>query len=921
MRPIKLTVSAFGPYASRQEIDLSALGDRGLYLITGDTGAGKTTIFDAITYALYGEPSGSNREAGMLRSTYAEPQTPTEVELLFEYRGKKYLIRRNPDYERKKVRGEGTTTQSAGAELTMPDGSVITQQKSVNQKIREILGVSKEQFSQIAMIAQGDFLKLLLAETKDRQEIFRSIFNTDIFKIFQDRIKERELSASRECAELARSVSQYMSGVMCDEDNVLFTEVKKLREGNMLADEAAVIIEQLIESDLKATVSLSDAAAELDNRTEKLTDLIARAEERQKTQTELEETEKELTVRAEEEKALKKKLDAAVEDSEKTPAVMTQIIKIEAEYDKHDELAGQEKALKELEGSIKQSEKAEQTAVQTVKALEDKLEGMKSERKELESAGENKTRLEAERTRLEAEQRSAGAMVKELGRLSDARAKYESAASVYVNAEKNAAETREKAVRYRRLFNSEQAGVMAEALSEGEPCPVCGSTTHPHKAKKSENAPDEAEVNAAEEKAEEAGKKANNASAAAAQAKGVYETGLQAVRERLPEIIGTDDLEGADKKTAELLAEIGARLSDTKKMLIDEDSRLERKRLIDEELPETEAELSEVTKRQGELREALSAARTRIEELSGRIKALREALKYKSKKEALSAVRELDLKVKTYRDNKEKAEKEHNECKTRIAELRSSRDKLTKLISDAEDNDIAEMTLKKRELAAEKAELVEKQREVSHRLSTNKNALAGINEKAKELAGLEKRQRWLKALSDTANGGVRGKERITLETYVQMSYFDRILARANVHLMKMSGNEFELKRRETASDLRSRSGLELDVIDHYNGSERSVKTLSGGESFIASLSLALGLSEEIQASAGGVKLDTMFVDEGFGSLDEDILRQAMSALCSLTEGERLVGIISHVAELRREIDKQIVVAKEKTGGSTVTLNI
>ena len=186
MRPIKLIMSAFGPYAGRQEIDLGKLGDRGLYLITGDTGAGKTTIFDAITYALYGEPSGQNRDASMLRSKYAEGETPTEVELTFLHAGKEYTVRRNPEYIRKKSRGTGETKQLAGAELKLPDGRVETKTTAVTNKIKEILGVDKEQFCQIAMIAQGDFLKLLLADTRDRQAHFREIFRTQIYETFQE---------------------------------------------------------------------------------------------------------------------------------------------------------------------------------------------------------------------------------------------------------------------------------------------------------------------------------------------------------------------------------------------------------------------------------------------------------------------------------------------------------------------------------------------------------------------------------------------------------------------------------------------------------------------------------------------------------------------------------------------------------------
>ena len=239
---------------------------------------------------------------------------------------------------------------------------------------------------------------------------------------------------------------------------------------------------------------------------------------------------------------------------------------------------------------------------------------------------------------------------------------------------------------------------------------------------------------------------------------------------------------------------------------------------------------------------------------------------------------------------------------------------LKKQLEDTTAIDMDALSQKKAALTAQKAECLKEQKAIHNRLTTNRSCGKSIRKKSTELAALEEKQKWMRALSDTANGSVKGKERIMLETYIQTTYFDRIVARANVRLMKMTGGQYDLKRRKTAENMRSQSGLELDVIDHYNGTERSVKTLSGGESFQASLALALGLSDEVQMSTG-IQLDTLFVDEGFGSLDPESLNQAYHTLAGLTEGNRLVGIISHVAELKERIDKQIVVTKEKCGGS------
>ncbi|NLA88209.1 MAG: SMC family ATPase [Clostridiales bacterium] len=233
MRPITLTMSAFGPYAEKTVLELYKLGTQGIYLITGDTGAGKTTIFDAITFALYGEASGENREASMLRSKYATPETPTFVELVFEYAGKRYTIKRNPEYERPVKRGEGTTTQKADAELTMPDGQVITKAKDVTNTVKEIIGIDRSQFTQIAMIAQGDFLKLLLAPTEERKKIFRQIFRTELYQVLQDKLKEESAALSRQREALCSRIRQYIDDIVCKDDDVLSIELEKAKSRNL----------------------------------------------------------------------------------------------------------------------------------------------------------------------------------------------------------------------------------------------------------------------------------------------------------------------------------------------------------------------------------------------------------------------------------------------------------------------------------------------------------------------------------------------------------------------------------------------------------------------------------------------------------------------------------------------------------------
>ena len=281
MRPLKLTMAGFGPYAGVQELDFETLGSSGLYLITGDTGAGKTTIFDAITFALFGEASGDNREAGMLRSKYAKAEDPTYVELAFEYDGKPYIVRRNPEYERAKARGTGTTKQSADAQLTCPDGTVVTKLKDVDKAVRDIIGLTREQFSQVAMISQGDFRRLLQADTRERQKIFRDIFGTALFVTLQNQLKEQAAHLREEREQTARSIQQYVGGMACDPDSPLSAAVQKAKAEELPMADVMALFDRLLQEDravqANLNTQLADVEAELENVSSQLTQAQAYA--------------------------------------------------------------------------------------------------------------------------------------------------------------------------------------------------------------------------------------------------------------------------------------------------------------------------------------------------------------------------------------------------------------------------------------------------------------------------------------------------------------------------------------------------------------------------------------------------------------------------------------------------------------------
>ena len=461
--------------------------------------------------------------------------------------------------------------------------------------------------------------------------------------------------------------------------------------------------------------------------------------------------------------------------------------------------------------------------------------------------------------------------------------------------------------------------MLAQTLTDGEPCPVCGSTVHPRPAAISAAAPTKAELEQHKAGCETADALAVKASESANAVKVTIEQKKEAICRQAEKIAQTASFD----EIAGMLAENRA-IYETKKADLEEQIKAAkkaalRKSEIEELLPEKERRLEADTADSVRLEQSLTALRTEKAAVEQRVAALTKKLSFSSKKAAEDAIDAMNRQRTAIEDAIGKAAESHAECDKTIAGLNAAIKEAKKTLEEKEDCDIDCEKARLNELNAVKADAAERKQTVVTRRTANSGALENILKKSDELTQTENKLKWVKALSDTANGTLKGKEKIMLETYVQMTYFDRIIARANTRLMVMSGGRFELRRRDHAANKSSQSGLELNVIDHYNGSERSVNTLSGGETFKASLSLALGLSDEIQSSAGGIRLDTMFVDEGFGSLDEESLQQAVKALVGLTDADRLVGIISHVAELKEKIDRQIVVTKDQSGGSTARI--
>ncbi|MBR3034274.1 MAG: SMC family ATPase, partial [Firmicutes bacterium] len=452
----------------------------------------------------------------------------------------------------------------------------------------------------------------------------------------------------------------------------------------------------------------------------------------------------------------------------------------------------------------------------------------------------------------------------------------------------------------------------------GKPCPVCGSLDHPSPAKKAETAPTEAELKKAKTAAETAQRAAQQKSEACGSQKTKAEgirSNIEASADKLWAGIAFEEIQLALERGK---AEAAEELAGLKDAIETEEKRSARKIVLEQTVPEKDSALSALKKEIDEDNSKKTALRATLDAENKQLESDKKTLRFDSKAAAEAEMKKISAEIAAMRKAIDDAKAVFDDSTQKIGNLNAAIKELEGQLSVEELPDQEAEKKRKTELSGEKEAVEEKLKPVHARLEANRKTLGHLKAQAGNLDELEKRFAWVKGLSATANGAIPGKEKIMLETYIQMTYFDRIIARANTRLLVMSGNQYELKRHKPQGR-QAQSGLDLDVVDHYNGTERSVKSLSGGESFMASLSLALGLSDEIQSSAGGVRLDTMFVDEGFGSLDEESLDQAMNALASLAEGNRLVGIISHVSNLKERIDKQIVVKKTPSGGSVASI--
>lgn len=1040
MRPIKLTISAFGPYASKQVIDFEELKGRNIFVISGKTGAGKTTIFDAISYALYGEASGESRETDSLRSHFADDNTETYVELEFELRGEKYTVNRVPKQKKKKARGEGYTEKSADATLTLPDGKVITKVKNVTDKIIEILGITREQFKQIVMLAQGEFKKLLLADSVEREGIFRKIFNTYDFEKIQAELKDKAANLSKNRTKSKHEMEINLKNIKGEHDIVIDEYV----------DFPLVIekLKDLLERDNNIYKTLNEEGKEVDNKlqvknqekaiietnnnllkekeiiTKALEELLSKEDEyKNKSKTiidgknakevkyiedKLIETTKKLTKREEDYNLSLKNIDSLKLKQEEANKLLQ--IEESKECDR-EKLSVEINNLNKLEEKIIELDSLNNKVMHLKQSAENsKLQiiNNKKETEELKKSKEEKelqlkdiATLETKKVELESDIKAKNKTLDEVRELFKVIRSFQ---NTYIEHNNKAKEYKEFEVEYKKvkenyeamddLYKKEQAGILASKLQENEPCPVCGSTNHPNKATIKENLkiPTKEELKVAKENLDKLEKenleKINNLTTLNSN-KTTY---LEQVNNHLSMLSATLNIDKTfNSETAKVVKNLGTELKSVIDKLKDEllkvIDKISLKEKIEKELNlitttinEREQSLIKLEECEKNYTTELTQNITKIDEYKKEIpenitdlKTLNNLIEVKTKelniskeklaklrlenenlakklegenstsKEINKSIEELKLEIANNKANFNEAIKEqgfdniedYENAKLKISMVESlekevenynSELKLTKakqedIINKTKDivfMDITTIDEEIRSIQNNKKELESKLRELHAIIVGNKTILKNVENLNIEFKEIEEEYKVVGELADLANG--KKAPYISFERYILASYFEDIIEAANIRLEKMTGDRFSLIRKTSKSKGAGQKGLELEIYDNYTDSSRDVSSLSGGESFKASLSLALGLSDIVQSNAGGVSLDTMFVDEGFGTLDPQSLDNAIDSLLELQRGGRLVGIISHVEELKERIDAKLEVTSTSKG-SKVEFNI
>lgn len=908
MRPVKLVMSAFGSYAGEVCIEFSQIPG-GLFLITGDTGAGKTTIFDAITYALYDRTSGGNRDGNMMRSQYAKAETDTYVEYTFSYQEKVYTIRRNPEYMRlgKRKYADGSpryVKESPKVELILPDGSVFKGKKrETDQKITEIMGLDADQFTQIAMIAQGDFLKLLLAESKERKKIFSRIFQTKFYYRIQEELKKRSTALYVKLENNLHETQIEMDRVEKTEEleNIWNEVVKKeIPDGEQVLEILQMIIEQGRKNEKEKKKEVAEAQKLVDTRNQQfreaelLNQLFASY---QMIGQDLEKKQSDVINGTEKLKA------AELKKQETEQLLREKIVRIQDALPMYRDLDSRKELLEKTEKEIKKNDQQLETTRKRIESCKNKnrenetfLEKYKNVAICIEECKNNKQKLQ-EKLRQYEEIRNQKQKTEKLK---------DECRTAKVESDKHQQLYRDAMMRYEEMYQrflNEQAGILALGLEEGLPCPVCGSREHPRICPVSEQAPSQMEVEKAKKEREQkeklrdgAAEKFQKICSRYQAAEEVYQTLLKGVEDTEKEEDDKEELKKLERKLGKL-----SEIAELSEKLKEEQERI--KRMLTE-LEETETSLEQkTTKLQIEYAGQKAEYDIRKEKLPFETHA-------EAEKELKKMKDTVNLAVATY----EATQREVREHLNAQKELEGRKTTLSEQLEGKEQADLEKIREQQTE-AMKQLEAANGQYMACHNQNErNVESRERLKKLFSKDQDLQKQYEVISNLNKTANGNLSGSVKLDFETYIQRQYFKQIIRAANKRLVRMTNGEFILQCKDVEKlGSQGQAGLDLDVYHMATDTVRDVKTLSGGESFMASLAMALGLSDIVQHTAGAIHLDTMFVDEGFGSLDDTARDQAIRVLTDLADQNRLVGIISHVNELKEQIDRKLLVTKTENG--------
>ena len=927
MKPLKLTMSAFGSYAGKNVIDFTGQ-QQGIFLITGDTGAGKTTIFDAITYALYNQTSGGERNGNMMRSQYARPETETYVELEFLYRGQTYRVRRNPDYKITKTLKNGKIREQKvphSVELTLPDGTVFPEKKNATDaKIIEILGLTADQFSQIVMIAQGDFLKLLYTKSDERKMIFSKLFRTDIYWKIQENLRRKSMEMDERIQENDRAFEQEKSRIIPlpeSEELPLDELVERLRERLKDALKEQNLRRANVE-ELNKKITKYEEINKLFRSLEKIRqtgkELEARQAESKERRQQIENARKADKVLVAEQQNLRQQQE--VEQSAQAIAKMTET------------LANDQEMFESLKTQLQESEAKQKREAADIQkkmlALEqsfpsyEALQNARSEEQQAKKVWEDLGKTSEESFH----KKKAGiAALKEQQKQQE-----QVVEQTKKNWEQTSLSASESAKHYEHMYEAflkEQAGILAENLSAGCPCPVCGSTVHPDPAKLSDHAVTELEV-----------EQAKKTRAAAEEKRDMAYAAFEAEKTEKQKLAQAVEKEEADFVLAQTIAKQQRKEAEQNYVSLQKIAEQIREKLVYPSLAEAKKQYAAMQKALEAAEQEIAKKRQKVSELAEAMNTLKgqklaeeenqktaKKLAVKTEKEYAKLLEKSGfVSEETYHlailpeRSRSKLEREEKEYESQCLRQQSEQKLLEKQVSGKTYTDTSELN---EQLKAEKQALKEAEKtymELHTAYENDRSVLQNCAVYLEKGKKLESEDQVIKSLSKTANGRLSGSAKIDFETYIQRQYFKQIIHEANKRLLTMSNHQFILKLKEEANTGRkTNEGLDLSVYSLVTDSERDVKTLSGGESFLAALAMALGLSDIVERSAGAIHPDMMFIDEGFGSLDAQSRQQAIEVLAELAGDSRMVGIISHVTELKEQIDRKLVVSRTDKGSRAV----